>query len=74
MTSVLKSMSDHYRENAFGCVRLAQKSDSGPIKDVLLMMARGWTEMGKLAAARLSAKRAVTAPEQEVKIGNAVGF
>jgi len=68
------SMSDHYRENAFDCVRLAQRSDSGPIKLVLLMMARGWTEMGKLSARRPLGNEGVKASKSGVEIGNAVGF
>jgi hypothetical protein len=43
-------MSDQYRENAFHCVRLAQVSRNSDSKLVLLMMARGWIEMGELSA------------------------
>jgi hypothetical protein len=43
-------MSDQYRENAFHCVRLAQASGNSASKLVLLMMARGWIEMGELSA------------------------
>jgi hypothetical protein len=68
------SKSHHYRENAFDCVRLAQRSDSGSIKLVLLMMARGWIEMGKLSAGRLSANEVATTSKSGVEIGNAVGF
>jgi hypothetical protein len=68
------SMSDHHRENAFDCVRLAQKSDSGPVKLVLLMMSRGWIEMGKLSAARSAANHIVGAAERDAEVGSAVGF
>jgi hypothetical protein len=45
-------MSDQYRANAFHCVRLAQASSNSDGKLVLLMMARGWIEMGEFAARR----------------------
>ena len=43
-------MSDKYRKNAFHCVRLAQASNNADSKLVLLMMARGWINMGELSA------------------------
>ena len=46
-------MSDKYRKNAFHCVRLAQACNSAESKLVLLMMARGWINMGKRSANRL---------------------
>jgi hypothetical protein len=49
-------MSDQYRENAFRCVRLAQASSNSESKLVLLMMARGWINMGELSADRFPSK------------------
>jgi hypothetical protein len=45
-------MSDQYRENAFHCVRLAQASNNAESKLVLLMMARGWINMGEFSGNR----------------------
>jgi hypothetical protein len=43
-------MPDKYRKNAFHCVRLAQASNNAEGKLILLMMARGWINIGKLSA------------------------
>ena len=42
-------MADHYRQNAFECVRLAETSGSSESKRILLMMALGWMKMRELA-------------------------